>query len=264
MRFITALSARLTCPKPNARPIRHNGQVPDRNGKIFYTSITSLSHISKNCRFEAISVEKVYEVDLFACEGCGVCEYVCPVEAVTLKPSVAGELMLYSDEGKVFSTAQLKMGSGTSGMLVTEVKKQMKSSAVDAELAIIDGSPGIGCPVIASLSGVDMVLIVAEPSLSGISDMERILNTAAKFGTKAAICINKFNTNKKNAEKIEEFCKEQGLSFIGKIPFDSEAVKAINNGQTIVDRDCASGRAVKEVYENARALLFEGSGELRS
>ena len=104
--------------------------------------------------------------------------------SVTLKPAVAGELMLYSDGEKVFSTAQLKMGSGTSGMLVTEVKKQMKSAAADAEFAIIDGSPGIGCPVIASFSGVDMVLIVAEPSISGISDMERIINTAAKFGRK--------------------------------------------------------------------------------
>jgi MinD superfamily P-loop ATPase len=199
-------------------------------------------------------------VDPFACEGCGVCEYVCPVEAITMKPAVAGELMLYSDGEKVFSTAQLKMGSGTSGMLVTEVKKQMKAAAADAELAIIDGSPGIGCPVIASLSGVDMVLIVAEPSISGISDMERIINTAAKFGTKTAVCINKYDTNIENTEKIEEFCKKQGLPFIGRIPFDSNAVKAINNGQTVVDIDCISGTAVKEVYHKTMNLLFEKGG----
>jgi len=120
---------------------------------------------------------------------------------VTLKPAVAGELLLYTEGEKVFSTAQLKMGSGTSGMLVTEVKKQMKSAAADVEFAIIDGSPGIGCPVIASLSGVDMVLIVAEPSISGISDMERIINTAAKFGVKTAVCINKFDTNMQNTER---------------------------------------------------------------
>ena len=154
----------------------------------------------QNCRFDAISIGEKYKVDPFACEGCGVCEYVCPVEAITMIPAVAGELMLYSDGEKVFSTAQLKMGSGTSGMLVTEVKKQMKAATVDTELAIIDGSPGIGCPVIASLSGVDMVLIVAEPSISGISDMERIINTAAKFGTKTAVCINKYDTNIENTE----------------------------------------------------------------
>ena len=214
----------------------------------------------QNCRFDAISIGEKYKVDPFACEGCGVCEYVCPVEAITMKPAVAGELMLYSDGEKVFSTAQLKMGSGTSGMLVTEVKKQMKAAAADAELAIIDGSPGIGCPVIASLSGVDMVLIVAEPSISGISDMERIINTAAKFGTKTAVCINKYDTNIENTEKIEEFCKKQAMPFIGRIPFDSNAVKAINNGQTVVDIDCISGTAVKEVYHKTMNLLFEKGG----
>ena len=221
---------------------------------------TQCDQCRENCRFDAINAEPNYKVDPFACEGCGVCEYVCPVEAITLKPAVAGELMLYSDEEKVFSTAQLKMGSGTSGMLVTEVKKQMKSAAADADLAIIDGSPGIGCPVIASLSGVDMVLIVAEPSISGISDMERIINTADKFGTKTAVCINKYDTNIANTEKIEAFCEKQGLPFIGRIPFDSDAVKAINNGQTIVDMDCTSGTAVKEVYHKAMKLLFEKGG----
>ena len=214
----------------------------------------------QNCRFGAISIDEKYKVDPFACEGCGVCEYVCPAEAITLKPAVAGELMLYYDKEKVFSTAQLKMGSGTSGMLVTEVKKQMKAATVDTELAIIDGSPGIGCPVIASLSGVDMVLIVAEPSISGISDMERVIKTAAKFGTKTAVCINKYDTNIENTEKIEEFCKKQGLPFIGRIPFDLGAVKAINNGQTIVDIDCTSGTAVKEVYHKTMNLLFEKGG----
>jgi MinD superfamily P-loop ATPase len=211
----------------------------------------------QNCRFDAISADRRYKVDPFACEGCGVCEFVCPGEAITLKPAVAGELMLYTNEGEVFSTAQLKMGSGTSGMLVTEVKKQLKSAAAPTHLAIIDGSPGIGCPVIASLSGVDMVLIVAEPTISGISDMERIIRTAAKFGTNTAVCINKFDTNLENTGKIEEFCEKQGLPFIGRMPFDSDAVKAINNGQTIVDIDCTSGMAVKEVYYKTINLLFE-------
>lgn len=218
----------------------------------------------QNCRFDSISVDKKYKVDPFACEGCGVCKAVCPVEAISLKPAVAGELMLYANEGEVFSTAQLKMGSGTSGMLVTEVKKQMKSEIVNANLAIIDGSPGIGCPVIASLSGVDMVLIVAEPSISGISDLERIIKTAAKFGTMTVICINKFDTNVENTEKIEALCKKQRLTFMGRISFDSNAVKAINTGQTIVDIDCASGAAVKVVYNKTMKLLFEEGDGLRS
>lgn len=219
----------------------------------------------KNCRFGAIAVGEGYAVNPFACEGCGVCGFVCPVQAISLSPAVAGELMLYANPEKVFSTAQLKMGSGTSGMLVTEVKKQMKSAApMNTMLAIIDGSPGIGCPVIASLSGVDMVLIVAEPSVSGISDMKRIIKTAAKFGTKSAVCVNKFDTNLANTKKIERFCREQGLAFVGRVPFDSQAVKAVNSGMTIADMDCKSGAAAKEVYHKTMNLLFEEGGELRA
>lgn len=210
----------------------------------------------QSCRFDAIIANDLYMVDYYACEGCGVCQMVCPVNAITLKPAVAGELMLYADEDRIFSTAQLKMGSGNSGLLVSEVKKQMKDASDNIDIALIDGSPGIGCPVIASLSGVDMVLIVAEPSISGIHDMKRIIQTAAKFGTRIAVCINKYDTNLENTERIEKFCMDQGLSFVGKIPFDSDAVKAVNNGQSIVDIDCRSGRAVKEIYTKTIKTLL--------
>ncbi|NLB18197.1 MAG: 4Fe-4S binding protein [Syntrophomonadaceae bacterium] len=210
------------------------------------------------CRFDAISVDSGYQVDYYACEGCGVCERICPTGAIILKPDIAGDLMLYTGE-EIFSTAQLRMGSGTSGMLVTEVKKQMKSVIIDANLAIIDGSPGIGCPVIASLSGVDMVLIVSEPSISGISDMERIIKTAQQFKTKIAVCINKHDTNLENSEKIKLFCASNNIPFAGTIPYDPDAVKAINSNQSIVDIECSSGRAVREVFNETMAMLFPGS-----
>lgn len=208
----------------------------------------------KSCRFDAIQLHDCYKIDSYACEGCGVCEIICPVGAVSLSAAIAGELILYKED-TLFSTAQLRMGSGTSGMLVTEVKKQMKA-AQGAELAIIDGSPGIGCPVIASLSGVDMVLIVAEPSISGISDMKRIINTAVKFQTLIAVCINKYDANIIITERIEDFCKKHKLPFVGRIPFDLDAVKAINNSQSVVDVDCAAGRATKEVFDKTLKVLF--------
>ena len=209
----------------------------------------------KNCRFDAIHLNSRYEVDYYACEGCGVCEAICPVGAISLKAAVAGELMLYTKEA-VFSTAQLKMGSGTSGMLVTEVKKQMTENVKDAKLAIIDGSPGIGCPVIASLSGVDMVLIVAEPSASGISDMKRIIKTTEKFQIKYVVCINKFDTNLAKSAEIELFCEEFKIPFMGRIPFDQEAVRATNLGLSIAEIDCAAGRAATDVFIKTMQILF--------
>jgi len=203
----------------------------------------------EHCRFDAIKALSDYTVDTFACEGCGVCEAVCQSGAVTMKPSVSGELLLYRD-GAVFSSAQLKTGSGASGKLVAEVKRQLREAAADADFAVIDGSPGIGCPVISSLSGVNTVLIVTESSESGISDMKRILKTARIFGVKTAVCINKYDINEINTEKTEEFCKKEDVFLAGEIPFDREAVKAVNSGKSIVDIDCAAGRAVKEVFEN--------------
>ena len=206
------------------------------------------------CRFEAILHENDYRIDPFGCEGCGVCAYLCPSKAIQLRPSKAGDMMLYKGEA-VFSTAQLKMGRGTSGMLVTEVKKRLKQNAKEAPLAIIDGSPGIGCPVIASISGVDMVLIVAEPSLSGISDLTRIVATAKKFQVLTAVCVNKYDTNTGLTETIEAFCKDNQLPVVGRIPFDNAAVTAINTGLSIAELACESGHAVKAVFANTLALL---------
>ena len=229
---------------------------------IDFCSCRSCGICRDNCRFDAIQfIEgKKYVIDPYACEGCGVCEELCPTHAISLNPAVAGELSLYSKE-LVFSTAQLKMGNGTSGKLVTEVKNQLKSAAENVEFAIIDGSPGIGCPVIASLSGVDMVLIVAEPSVSGISDMERIISTAEKFRTKTVVCVNKFDTNLLNTERIIQYCRKYQIPFAGTLPYDQKAVEAINEGLSITEIDCPVGRAAKEVYHKTMSLLFETNQE---
>ncbi len=211
----------------------------------------------KHCNFNAIYYNKYedkYIVDDFACEGCTVCQYVCPEDAISMIPSVVGDLMLYKNDS-VFSTAQLKMGSGNSGLLVTEVKKAMNLKETKADLVVIDGSPGIGCPVIASISGVDMVLIVAEPSVSGISDMKRVISTANHFKVPVAICVNKYDINIENTEKIEDLCNDLNLPFVGKIPFDKRAVEAVNKGLTIVDIDSIAGNSTRDVYFNTIELL---------
>ncbi|WP_317853985.1 ATP-binding protein [Chakrabartyella piscis] len=202
----------------------------------------------ENCRFDAISVMDGKSIaNEFSCEGCGVCEYVCPVDAIHLVPDVAGKRELYVDDS-VFSTATLKMGRGNSGKLVTEVKLAMLKSAPECDLAVTDGSPGIGCPVMASVSGMDLVLIVAEPSKSGISDLKRLVQTIATFQLQIMVCVNKYDVSPKNTDEIETFCKEENIPFVGKIPFDPEAVSAVNSGKSIVDVDCPVSDAIKEIY----------------
>lgn len=216
----------------------------------------------ENCRFNAINYEDSYTVDFYACEGCGVCEYVCPTDAITMKKAVAGNLILYRDT-KIFSTAKLNMGFGNSGMLVAEVKNQLDDQAPDEEFAVIDGSPGIGCPVIASISGVDMVLVVTEPSLSGISDMTRVIETAEGFMVDCAVCINKYDINIENTEKIEEICRNLNIPVTGRIPFDSMVVGAVNNGISLTDINCPAGNALKEVYQNTMKIFKNESGETK-
>lgn len=208
-----------------------------------------------NCRFNAIKKDFLkYKVDCYACEGCAVCAFVCPYNAISMQDYVSGDLFLYSGES-VFSTACLKAGGGNSGKLVAAVKKQLYTNAGKENFAIIDGSPGIGCPVIASLSGVDIVLIVAEPSVSGISDMERIVATAEGFGVKIAVCINKFDTNMDNTYKIEKYCKENYLFYVGRIPYDNNVLIATNKGISIVELLCISGEATKAIFDKTLKLL---------
>ncbi len=210
------------------------------------------------CRFHAIEQKGgQHIVDAISCEGCTVCAYLCPEKAITMVKTKAGELKLFSNDRSHFSTATLSMGSGTTGLLVTQVKNQLKEVAQETEFAIIDGSPGIGCPVIASLTGADLALIVAEPSISGISDMKRIILTAAKLGVTIAVCVNKSDTNEELSAKIESFCWKEGIFFAGKIPFDSMAVKAVNEGKTVIDYPCISGTAVRDVYAKTLEMLKE-------
>ena len=211
------------------------------------------------CRFHAIRFEAGrYTVNEYACEGCGVCAYVCPQQAVTLEEDIAGTQTLYRGQ-RVFSTATLRMGRGNSGKLVAAVKTALSEAASDKELAIIDGSPGIGCPVIASISGVDLVLIVAEPSLSGISDMKRILKTAAILGTRAVVCVNKADVSLGNTEAIELFCEAHDIPFVGRIPYDHQASVAINAGVSLADVPCPAHDALQKVYTQTMKHLQGGA-----
>lgn len=220
---------------------------------------TNCGACANNCRFDAIHQNgDHYEVDEFACEGCCVCTLSCKYDAVKMVPDVAGEQMLLKND-VVFSTAKLKMGRGNSGKLVTAVKTTLTDHAPDTEIAVIDGSPGIGCPVIASIAGVDMVLVVAEPSHSGISDMKRVLKTASLAGVKSAVCVNKADASPENTDIIEAYCLGNNIPFVGKIPYDKHVSQAINEGHSIVGVDCPARSALQCVYQSTIQRLQEAN-----
>lgn len=213
----------------------------------------------ENCKFEAINYDgdkNKYTINPYGCEGCSVCQFLCPEDTISMEKDVAGQLILY-DKEQIFSTAKLKMGSGNSGLLVSEVKKQIKSTDRSIEFAIIDGSPGIGCPIIASITGVDMILLVAEPTISGISDLMRIIDTANHFKVPMVLTINKYDINEDLSKKIEAICREKEIDFVGMIPYDKKAVEAVNKGLTIVDIDCQAGKSIKKVFDKTMNLFLK-------
>jgi MinD superfamily P-loop ATPase len=226
--------------------------------QIDITKCIGCGNCQKSCRFNAIyPVETGYQVNPLLCEGCGVCEFVCPTGAAELYKDVSGHLMMYKKNDKVFSSAELKMGRGNSGKLVSQVKQELVDNVdKNTEVAIIDGSPGIGCPVIASISGVDLVLVVTEPTVSGMSDMKRIVETARIFKAKVAICVNKYSISEDITEEIENYCEQENIDYVGKIPFDKAVSEAINEGIPISEVDCDARTELKKVYENTMKSLL--------
>ncbi len=181
----------------------------------------------KTCRFDAI--DENFNINYALCEGCGACVFVCPANAIELKEKISGYAYISDTKYGPMSHAKLNIGEEASGKLVAVVKENAKRIAENENknLILIDGSPGIGCPVIASISGVNLALIVTEPTMSGIHDLKRILSVAEHFKVKAAVCINKYDINSENSNKIKEYCRKIGVDIAGLIPYDPVVTKAM-------------------------------------
>ena len=186
------------------------------------------------CQFGAI---RDLQVDPISCEGCGVCFYICPKDAITMKEVQSGVWFISRTRYGPMVHAKLGVAQENSGKLVTLVRKEAQRIAGEGgyPLILIDGPPGIGCPVIASLGGVDAALIVTEPSLSGIHDLKRVLGICRHFRVPAWVCVNKADINSENTERIKEFCIQEGSPVIGEIPFDSIVTKAMVLKSTVVE-----------------------------
>ena len=187
------------------------------------------------CRFNSISGE--YEVDAIACEGCRVCKYVCPVDAITMEENISGEWYVSQTRYGPFVHARLGIAEENSGKLVTKIREvaQRIARENDLDCVVVDGPPGIGCPVIASLSGVDRAVVVTEPTVSGIHDMERVVGVARHFSIPTACVVNKHDINPENTARIEQWCRDNRLPMLGKIPFDRCVTASVNAGLPVVE-----------------------------
>lgn len=203
----------------------------------------------EHCRFDAINEN--YEIDHFRCEGCGVCAYVCPEGAITMENVLSGYSMESTTKYGSLVHGELRAGEEASGKLVTEIKRKAQTIAEEEgqELIIIDGSPGTGCPVIASLADVDLALIVTEPTASGLSDLKRVIELSRNFNIKPEIVINKFDLNLQKVREIEEYSEEKNIPIVGKIPYDPSVTKAMVEGKSVVEySDGDASDVIKSIW----------------
>jgi len=196
------------------------------------------------CRFGAI---KDFRVDPVSCEGCGFCSHICPVEAITMRENMSGYWFISDTRYGPLVHARLGIAQENSGKLVAMVRQHAKQIAEEQSLDYIisDGPPGIGCPVISSLSGASLALLVTEPTLSGIHDLERVLGVCRHFDIPALVCINKSDLNEDNARRIESYCSTQDVGVASKIPFDNVVTEALVRGVPVVEY--ADGRVSQEI-----------------
>ncbi len=182
------------------------------------------------CRFNAISRrENEYFINPVSCEGCGLCFYACPEKAIIMKNSLLGKIFISSTEYGNFTHARLVPGAENSGGLVTEVKKLAHRRIKDERYLFVDGPPGIGCPTISALNGADFVVIVTEPTLSGMHDLERLASLIEKMKIKSGVVINKADLNMDISYEIEKYCQDKGILLLEKINFDMRIIEALNN-----------------------------------
>jgi MinD superfamily P-loop ATPase len=212
------------------------------------------------CRFEAISED--FRVDPVDCEGCAVCARFCPTEAIEMQPCISGEWFISETRYGPFVHAKLGIGEENSGKLVTIVRHHAKLIAEERGLdwIIVDGPPGIGCPVISAVTGADAALIVTEPTLSGMHDMKRVAELAAYFKIPAAVCINKWDLNPEISQRIADDCSKEQVALVGRIPYDRVVSEALVQRKILLEYDPqgAVAREIRSVWKNVAALA-EGS-----
>ncbi|NLF00393.1 MAG: 4Fe-4S binding protein [Anaerolineales bacterium] len=219
---------------------------------------TACGRCAEVCRFEAVAdAGSVYCVEPSACEGCAACVYQCPADAICMVPQHAGHWFRSSTCFGPLFHAHLFAGQENSGKLVTLVKQQARLLALDAgaALLLVDGPPGIGCPVISATAGADVALHVVEPTVSGVHDLERIMATTDHFGVPSLVLVNKADLNLARSDAIGDFCAERGVPLVGRVPYDTVVTEAMVRGQPVTAyADGPVTAALRSVWERIREL----------
>jgi len=243
--------------EPNVH--RRESFVSGREARIRQEECVGCGLCWSDCRFQAIVREPVgddgfrFEVDPVGCEGCGVCARFCPVQAIAFEERLCGEWYASETRHGPLVHARLRAGAENSGKLVTVVRDAAREIAEERglDLVLVDGSPGIGCPVIASVTGASLVLVVTEPTVSGAHDLERVLALTGHFAVPTAVCVNKFDVNPSMAAHIEEIAQANAVVSVGRIGYDPAFTEAQVNGKAVVEcPHAAVARDVRAVWEN--------------
>lgn len=238
--------------------------------RIKHGHCTACGKCEELCRFDAIlfdgpgngAVDKTFRVDPIACEGCGVCAWFCAEQAIEFGPVASGEWFVSETRWGPMVHARLGVAEANSGKLVSVVRTAAKRIAEERglDLVIIDGSPGVGCPVIASIAGAHAALAVTEPTLSGLHDLKRVAALTRHFGIPALVCVNKWDLNPEICTRIEAWAREQGLGLAGRVRYDRAVTAAQVSGKPVVEcqQDGCAGD-IRSVWEGVAAFLAESN-----
>lgn len=236
--------------------------------KIFYSGelaeidqelCTKCGLCSEVCQFDAIPFHHgEYRVKMLSCEGCAYCEKVCPSKAISMHKRKSGELYISEIKSNTKMVhAKLDIGADNSGKLVAEVKNRAKEIAKkeNKKYVIVDGSPGIGCPVVSSLSGANYVILVTEPTVSGLHDLERLHAVIKRFRTRSSCIINKYDINEDMSQKIERFLESEDITLLSKVPYDVNFAKAMSEAKTVVEYEIPIKQTIIDTWEKIKSEI---------
>ncbi|MDD2308541.1 MAG: 4Fe-4S binding protein [Desulfuromonadaceae bacterium] len=242
----------------NAAVVEEYEFVSGHNAAINKDICTSCGKCREVCHYQAISEN--YQVDRFSCEGCGACFYLCPAGAVSFNEALCGHYFAGKTKGEEWAVfAELLPGAENSGKLVTAVRKKAGEITKENgnEIILTDGPPGIGCTVIASLTGASYIVFVTEPTVSGVHDLKRVMELSTHFKLPGGVVINKGDLNPTYAKEIENLCLERGFSLLGSIPYEPLVSKAQRQAKTILEYapDCQASEAIRQIYKQLYTQL---------